>query len=281
MARTFAGPYWDRDGTGDPVVAQPRWDIYDGLWVPMAAALADGRRILSGWLEDRGGWAGCLVLRELLQEGDGTLALRWPPEVVPPTMPPATEPVWQQGGAWPRRLTASNCAVWLAADNLPEEYLLEIAIDPAPGAGAYALVLGGTGDLVDGCELRLDPRRQRAQWNTPAGGQPAAEVPDPAEIFATPDGQKPVFQQQSPHLPFHGGDFAISNVDGLDRPLTVRVLVIQDRKSGSAIIDAEIGGRRTMITRRRGLSGRHLHLIATAGAVSFYFPTIRIPVRPA
>lgn len=280
MARTFAGPYWDRDGTGNPVVAQPRWDIYDGLWVPMAAALADGRRILSGWLEDRGGWAGCLVLRELLQEDDGTLALRWPSEVVPLTMPPAEPPVWPVG-VWPCRLTAGDHAVWTAADNLPEEYLFEVAIDPAPGAGAYALVFGGTGDLVDGCELRLDPRRRQAQWNTPAGGKPAAEVPDPAAIFATPDGQKSVSQQHSPHLPFHGGDFAITNVDGLDRHLIVRVLVILDRKSGSTIIDAEIGGRRTMITRRRALMGRHLHLVATAGAVAFSRPVIRIPVRQA
>lgn len=67
MARSFAGPYWDRDGTQGEAVVQPRWDIYDGLWVPMVAALGDGRRILSGWLEDRGGWAGCLVLRELVQ----------------------------------------------------------------------------------------------------------------------------------------------------------------------------------------------------------------------
>lgn len=82
---------------------------------------------------------------------------------------------------------------------------------------ADALSIGGTGELVDGCELRLDPRRRRAQWNTPANGKPAAEVPDPAEIFATPDGRKPIFQQHSPHLPFHGGDFAITGGEGLDR----------------------------------------------------------------
>lgn len=39
---------------------------------------------------DRGGWAGCLVLRELLQESDGTLAMRWPPEVVPCMIPAPT-----------------------------------------------------------------------------------------------------------------------------------------------------------------------------------------------
>jgi hypothetical protein len=256
---------------------QPRWDIYDGLWVPMAAALADGRRILSGWLEDCGGWAGCLVLRELLQEPDGMLAMRWPPEVVPPTVP-APDPAWQ-AGAWPRRLTADSSAVWTFADGLPEEYLLDIAIEPARGAGAYALVVGGSGDLVDGCELRLDPRRRRAQWHTPRHGRPAPEVPDPAEIFATPEGQKPLHLQHSPNLHFHGGDFAIANVEGLDRPVNVRLLVLRDRKSGSTIVDAEIGGRRTLITRRRGLTGRRLHLVATAGTVTFNCPTLRIPRR--
>lgn len=59
--------------------------------------------------------------------------------------------------------------------------------------------------------------------------------------------------------------------------MTVRVLVRQDRKCGSTLIDAEIGGRRTTITRRRNLTGRRLHLVATAGAVTFHRPTISVP----
>ncbi len=275
MARRFEGPYWSPDGRDADAVVTPRWDIYDGLWVPMAAPLADGRRILSGWLEDRTGWAGRLVLRELIQEPDGMLAMCWPAEVVPPSVP-TDVPRWEPG-PWPRCLTATpGRTAWTAADNLPEEYLIEVDITPAPDAGAYALAFGGTGDLVDGCELRLDPHRKEAQWSTPAAGKPAPHVPTPAEIFATPEGRKPLHLQKSTNLPFQGRDFAITGVEGLDRPLTVRVLVVQDRKSGTTIIDAEIGGRRTMITRRHGLVGRRLHLVATAGTVTFGRPVVRV-----
>ena len=59
-------------------------DIYDGLSVPMVAAWSNNRRILAGWLNHPQGWGGWLVLRELVQNGDGTLGLKWLPEVTPP-----------------------------------------------------------------------------------------------------------------------------------------------------------------------------------------------------
>lgn len=275
MARDFAGPYWDH-GNSTTAIAQPRWDIYDGLWVPMVAALADGRRILSGWLEDRGGWAGCLVLRELRQEADGTLAMCWPAETLP--VKSITADLDWGSDTWPRRLTAADGAMWMSAEGPDGEYVGEFTLTPGSDAGIVALIVGGSGDLIDGCELRLDARRRRAQWSTPAHGRSAPEIPDPAEVYATPDGQRPVFQQVSPHLPFHGGDFAITAVEGLERTLTVRLRVMPDRKSGSTIIDAEINGQRTMITRRRGLVGRRLHLVAVAGSVEFARPVIRVPM---
>lgn len=270
LARRFEGPYWDADGGRGAAVVTPRHDIYDGLWVPMAAPLGDGRRILSGWLEDRGGWGGCLVLRELLQEPDGMLAMRWPAEVVPP-VGDALPLAWPSG-PWPRRLAATAAsAVWAAARDLPEEYLLEVTIAPDGADCVYAVVLGGRGDLIDGCELRFDPRRKVAQWGVPRDGKPAPRVPTAAEILATP-ADDPL---ANANLPFHGRDFAITGVEGLDRPLTVRVLVVRDRKSGTTILDAEIGGRRTMITRREGLTGRRLHLVAVAGAAAFDRPVVR------
>ena len=59
-------------------------DVYDGLSVPMVAEWSGDRRILAGWLNHPQGWGGWLVLRELVQNADGTLGLKWIPEVTPP-----------------------------------------------------------------------------------------------------------------------------------------------------------------------------------------------------
>ncbi len=76
------------------------------------------------------------------------------------------------------------------------------------------------------------------------------------------------YDRPSPHIACKARDFAIDGVDGLDRPYRLRVLVVQDRKSGSVIIDAEIDGRRTLITRRPGLEGRRLQVMAMGTAVA-------------
>jgi hypothetical protein len=300
MARSFAGPYWDQTHGDGPAIVKglngyfgwrlkgappvnprpagtvtsPRWDIYDGLWVPMVASMPSGRRILAGWLEDLNRWAGCLVLRELHQEPDGNLSMSWLPESVPRTGPAQTL-TWS-GAAEP--LTATTAPAVRSAE-APAQYLLEVEVDPGAAANGYAIVLGASGHFIDGCELRIEPQRKRAQWGTPAQGKPAPEIPDAATIFATPEGRKPVFEQHCPNLPYHGTSFAITGVEGLDRPHRVRIAVVRDRKSGSVIIDAEIAGRRTMITRRRDLVGNRLHLVALSGTVGFREVTVRPILR--
>lgn len=254
MARAATGPWWDRTApecqevlaamrrrfgpdTCDPQpagpVLRPRWDIYDGLWVPMACALPDGRRVLAGWLEDAGGWAGCLVLRELLQEADGTLGQRWLPEVLPP-LAAAEAPTW----------TADGVAV-------PADGLIELELQP--GAGPFGILLGDADPHGEQLELLCDPAARTAAWSRRRGDwKPYPRMPTPSEVMAADR------ENRSPHWPWKGGDFAIEGVEGLDRPFTLRLLVVPDAKSGSVVVDAEIGGRRTMITRRRGLAVRRL-----------------------
>lgn len=59
-------------------------DVYDGLSVPMVGDWSDNRRIFVGWLNHPQGWGGWLVFRELVANADGTLGLKWLPEVMPP-----------------------------------------------------------------------------------------------------------------------------------------------------------------------------------------------------
>lgn len=304
MARDIAGPYWDQDGPGGAAAVaairdhvgdgmlnprpagtpgRPRWDIYDGLSVPMAAAMPDGRRILAGWLQDLHGWAGCLVLRELLQEADGTLALRWPPECVPRTGPAVTLG-WDRAVGDRIVLDATDGPAAAISDRLPAECLIEVDVEPAPGAGPYAVVVAD--GLIDGCELRLDPQRRIAQWGRVVAGRPAPDLPAQAEVLAAMGPGSSPYDRPSPHVAHKAGDFAIGGVEGLAGRFTLRLLVIEDRKSGSVILDAEIAGRRTLITRRRGLSGCRLQLLATRGIVVFSLPRLwalsgRVPELPS
>ena len=56
--------------------------IYDGLFVPKVAEFTGNRRILAGFIFERG-WAGHLALRELVQQPDGSLGTKFPAELIP------------------------------------------------------------------------------------------------------------------------------------------------------------------------------------------------------
>jgi len=51
-----------------------------------------------------------------------------------------------------------------------------------------------------------------------------------------------------------GGPHAIENLMGVERPFTVRAIVKGDDTIGGSLIDAEIAGRRTMISCRPNLT---------------------------
>ena len=57
------------------------------------------------------------------------------------------------------------------------------------------------------------------------------------------------------YRPDEAGDFAIGNIRGLDTPFTVRIENYFDKKAGISLIDVEIAGQRTMVTRRFGQYG--------------------------
>lgn len=64
------------------LVAEGR-DLYDGLSVPSICEIADGRRLMAGWVETNRHWGGPLVVRELIQHPDGTIGSRFMPELMP------------------------------------------------------------------------------------------------------------------------------------------------------------------------------------------------------
>jgi hypothetical protein len=227
--------------------------IYDGLFVPKVAEFTGNRRILAGFLFERG-WAGHLALRELIQYADGSLGIKFPPELIPASgdsvrLPfAATDPDVSGDG----RMVKIRAAKGFAAATLsgvPKNIRLTLRIVPQPGAKAFGLCLRGKGQYDGGCELRFEPGRQRVQYGVPENHGPAKDATDRIAM---------------------GRDFALENVENLDRSFTLDIVVKDD------IIDMCIDRRRTMITRRiPEPTGDRLFFFAQEGDVRFEDVAVR------
>ncbi|MDD4269141.1 MAG: hypothetical protein PHN77_13025 [Thermoguttaceae bacterium] len=228
--------------------------IYDGLFVPKVAEFTGNRRILAGFLFERG-WAGHLALRELTQKPDGSLGTRFAPELIPASGPPRrlsfTALSAAAGGDGSRiQIDAPGRFAAGMLSAAPRNARITLRVVPRPGTAAFGLCLRGHGEYQGGCELRFEPARQRAQYGAPEGRGPAKDSTGRVAL---------------------GRDYAIEDVDGLDRPFQLEIIVKDD------IIDTCIDQRRTMITRRDPEpDGDRLFFFARDGEVRFE----EISVRP-
>ncbi len=89
LLQGFKGFAYSPDGRPGTYVDWAKEDLapYDGLAVPMVAPFGENRRIMAGWVESTHGWGGWLVFRELIQHPDGTLGMKWVPEIAAPAEP--------------------------------------------------------------------------------------------------------------------------------------------------------------------------------------------------
>lgn len=227
--------------------------VYDGLFVPKVAAFRNNRRILAGFLGDNG-WAGCLVLRELVQMPGGQLGVKWLKEQVPAVGEPVGTAFTSMhaGAAGDGKVVKVNAPDGLglgALSGIPQDVLITMKVVPGQGAGAYGLCVRGSGDYQDGCELRFEPGKRCAQWGEPVRNG-LADVPT-EEIW-------------------RGGNYVMNQLDCLDRPFELKIIVKRN------LVDAEIDGRRTMITRRNPEPpGDRLFFFARNGSVAFEDISIR------
>lgn len=227
--------------------------IYDGLFVPKVAEFNGNRRILAGFIFERG-WAGHLALRELTQTPDGSLGMKFPPELIPASGPPQELSLRAlgpeiSGDARTIKIKAGPKFAAAALDGAAKNVRITLRVVPRPGAKMFGLCLRGTGDYESGCELRFDPAGQRAQYGNPRQHGPAEDAAGPIS---------------------RGRDYAIQNVENLDRPFTLDIIVKDD------LIDTCIDGRRTMLTRRDPEpSGERIFFFAREGEVRFENVTVR------
>lgn len=207
--------------------------IYAGLSVPMVAELPGGRRVMAGWVQSaKLGWGGVLMQRELLQEEGGRLGMRWLPEITP--KPIETHPL---------------CSKCLMQDGIAlereESYLLEAVITPN-GANLLALNLS---DGRSACVLQLDLAQKRATVNDAgidAFGEPRATM---LEVMQALDPEERSFRK-AVNVPHHAHNFGLPDIRGIDSPFTLRVIIRRSRRLMAAVLDAEIAGRRTLVSVR-------------------------------
>ena len=193
-------------------------DFYDGSNVPAVSRLDNGRYAMAAWIPIRG-WGGPLVIRELLQQPDGRIGSRWMPEVTPqfdaPKPIPSNRPVPAPG----------------------RSFLLEMTVDPAR-SGRFAIDFLPAEGSAGACQWSIDPHSARAQFG-------------PASPAAFGPAEKSLREGGAPEKVL---DYAIENLLDVGRPFPVRVIVASSDKLGGSLIDAEIAGKRTMISYRPDLA---------------------------
>lgn len=221
--------------------------VYDGLYVPKVAEFTGNRRLMAGFLGSPA-WGGHVALRELIQYPDGTLGAKFAPELIPATGEPLTLSLsspdsharWEDARIHVRG-TERRAVGTLSG--VPRDVRITMRVVPQPGAKAFGLCLRGKGDCESGCLLRFQPEQRQAEYGTIVKGERDRNAV--GRICG-------------------GRDYALPNVEGLDRPFTLDIVV-----KGS-IVDTCIDQRRTMISRRSPEpDGDRLFFFAEGGEVTF------------
>ena len=176
MSRSLAGPW-----------LAPGNDTFDGRAYYAAKTAGDGhRRFAFGWLPTRAGdtdegdhqWGGRLVVHELVQAKDGTLAVRVPETIaasftrILPLTPQPWLGAWQAGGSISARALGRFSALSLVA--MPEECLIQTSIVFSEETASAGLLLHADNELEHYYQVRLEPANQRIvvdRWPRP-GDQP-------------------------------------------------------------------------------------------------------------
>lgn len=210
--------------------------VYDGLAVPIVCDYKDGRKLIAGWLRSIG-WGSVIVHRELLQEKNGKLGMKWVPEMVPET----------------------DAQDLLAGQDLNREtialeqessYLISMMIDPGTAARTGIVWENEKGEV---CELQLDFEKRRIQISQAAKEKMAEPIPALYEMAGLLQDRDPGAVWKLPDTSMIGIDFCLPDIPGMEKPFAVRILLRNCRKMDSTVIDAEIAGARTILSGQQRL----------------------------
>ncbi|MHB9024978.1 MAG: hypothetical protein ACYC7E_12535 [Armatimonadota bacterium] len=206
----------------------PESDALDGRAYYAGKTVGDGRRrYLFGWLPTRAEekdtgrwqWGGHIVIHEIKQQSDGSLAVRVPSSIVKAFSQPTVLTPWPVLGEWvvEEDLIAAYALGRFSAltlGGLPEEGLFQTTLTYAPGTKSCGLLLHATEDFSY-YQLLLEPGYQRMAITRRPGGQPvilerplAMQAGKPITLKVIVDGSSMViYANDQVALSFRGYDF--------------------------------------------------------------------------
>ncbi len=233
-------------------VAPISQDLRDAIGVPEVAAFREDRYILAGF----GGealWGGKLIFRELVQHPDGSLGMKWPAEMIPASgdslqleFEPLSGNTAVEAGAM--HIHGQDGCPAAMLKGIPQNVRITLRITPSASVKHFGIAVRGRGNCEDGCELRFEPDRQRAQFSGLNHNSTDKNV----------TGERAAFVANT----------SIENLTGLDSPFALDLIVKDD------LVDVCIDGRRTMLTRQYA-QGDRLFFFANRGDVVFDEISIR------
>ncbi|MCQ6561146.1 glycosyl hydrolase [Paenibacillus mendelii] len=136
---------------------RPAMDTIDcvQMRVPKTASFAGGRRLAAGFLSEPGRYGGELVIRELLQNPDGSLGLAFPAEVVDrsgPIVAQAAEALSVEN------LTGFAEQLWGKVEG---EYALSFEAVPEQPTMFYGFSVASGADFKQGYDIRFEPSNRK------------------------------------------------------------------------------------------------------------------------
>jgi beta-fructofuranosidase len=134
---------------------RPKVDVFDGpeASVMKTAAFTGDRRLGVAFLS-AGGYAGDVVFREIDQNPDGTLATKWPAEMIPAAG--ASQDLPTVKVAAPQGLEV------FPLGKVPRDFLLRARVTPEADASYFGIRFRAGEKMQGGFELRFEPRREKA-----------------------------------------------------------------------------------------------------------------------
>ena len=236
---TVGGRFWKSQNTLGPwTLLRPDQIDHSSLAFPKTAGFKGNRKIAAGWIGD-GGWGGDIVFRELVQMEDGSLGSKFPLEMIPESgssLSPKFDALTRTATGNSRTIEVSASDGFGAAmlTEIPQNVRISLQVKPGSNSSCFGLCMRGSGNYQDGCELRFETSRQRVQFGNPDNGTMGKDT-----------------------------DYAIVDVDGLDSPFTLDIIVKGD------IFDVCIDNRRTIVKRCASLYGNRLFFFVKNGGVTF------------
>ena len=160
---------------------KPEYNIFDGplSGVMKSAAFAGNRRIGASFLR-KNRYGGNLVLREIVQQGDGNLSTHFVQELLPqdsqcesPVVSPLTSGIKVESSGEISMDTTEGFSAW-EVQNTYTDFYLRLTVEPTDNSSAFGICVKSDKTYDSGMELNLEPEKRKVGWRQ-VGGSSWAE----------------------------------------------------------------------------------------------------------